>query len=215
MSSFAEAQSVYEKAGIGGAGGLGTKPAIIVVDFSVRFADPEYSLGGDMSAQIAATKGLLDVARSQGVPVLFSTIAFEPADLDKEIWINKLPGLAELIVGSEYVDIDPRLERRPDESVVVKTGASSFFGTNLAGRLTQLGVDTVVVCGATTSGCIRATVVDAMQYQLRVVVPRECVADRHQAPHDATLFDIEAKYGDVVSVDDVHAYLNELAAVAA
>jgi nicotinamidase-related amidase len=213
--SFAEAQSLYDTAGLGHAVGLGTKPAILVVDFSRRFADPDYSLGGDMSAEIAATKGLLDVARAQGVPVLFSTIAFDEADLDKELWVRKLPGLAELTVGSAYVDIDPRLERRADETVVVKTGASSFFGTNLAGRLAHLGVDTLVVCGATTSGCIRATVVDALQYQWPTLVPRECVVDRHKAPHDAALFDIDAKYGNVVSVDDVLAYLHQLAAVPA
>lgn len=213
--TFDEAQSLYDKAGLGHAVGLGTKPAVIVVDFSCGFTDPDYSLGGDLSAEIAATKRVLDVARAGGHPVLFSTIGFHEADIEKELWVRKLPGLAALKVGSDVIDIDPRLERRPDESLIVKTGASSFFGTNLAGRLTQLNVDTLIVCGATTSGCIRATVVDALQYQWPTLVPRECVADRHTAPHEAALFDIEAKYGNVVSVDDALAYLHELTAVTA
>src|SRR5262249_35035537 len=117
---------------------------------------------------------------------------------------------ASLEAGSPGVDIDERLNRRPEEPVLVKRGASSFFGTDLAQRLAALEVDTLVVCGATTSGCIRATVVDALQYQYRAVVPRECVADRHAAPHDANLFDMHSKYGTVTGLEAVLAYLGDL-----
>jgi len=113
-----------------------------------------------------------------------------------------------LAEGSELVEIDPRLEPRPDEPVLVKKGASAFFGTDLAERLHALGVDTVVICGATTSGCVRASVVDAVQHGFPVLVAREAVGDRAQGPHDANLFDIQQKYGDVVSVDDVVSYLS-------
>ena len=105
------------------------------------------------------------------------------------------------------MEIDPRLGRREDETVIVKKGASGFFGTNLASVLVSQGVDSVILCGATTSGCVRATAVDLLQYGWPTLVPRECVGDRAQAPHDANLFDIQAKYADVVSVDDAIAYV--------
>jgi nicotinamidase-related amidase len=108
------------------------------------------------------------------------------------------------------VEIDPRLPREPQDPVVVKRGASAFFGTHLAATLTSLGADTVVVCGATTSGCVRASVVDAVQSGFPVLVPRECCGDRAEGPHEANLFDIDAKYGDVLALDDVVAYLDSL-----
>lgn len=205
--SLIEAQSVYDKAGLGQDAGLGRSPAVLVVDFSCAFTDPSYALGGDMTPQIEATNELLAVAREKDLPVFFSTIAFSEEEIPNELWIRKLPALAELKVNSALVEIDPRLDRRPNEPVIVKRGASMFFGTNLAGMLVARGVDTLVICGVTTSGCIRATVVDALQYQWRSVVPRECVADRHRAPHEANLFDIEAKYGSVVSLSDAVSYL--------
>jgi nicotinamidase-related amidase len=108
------------------------------------------------------------------------------------------------------VEIDPRLERRDDETILLKKGASAFFGTNLAAILISQAIDTVVLCGATTSGCIRATAVDLLQHGFPTVVPRECVGDRAQAPHEANLFDIQAKYADVVTVDDVRAYVESM-----
>jgi nicotinamidase-related amidase len=108
------------------------------------------------------------------------------------------------------VAVDSRLDPRPGEHVVVKTGASAFFGTALASYLASVGADTVIVTGATTSGCVRATVVDAVQHGYPTLVPSDCVADRAQGPHDASLFDINEKYGDVVDSDDVLAYLTTL-----
>jgi nicotinamidase-related amidase len=180
---------------------------VLVVDFSCGFTDPACGLGSDLTAQVEATKRLLDVARAKGLPVVFTTIGFEPSLKDGGLWMQKAPGLAELQIGGPWVEIDPRLERREDETVVVKKGASGFFGTNLASILVSQGVDSVVLCGATTSGCIRATAVDLLQYGWPTLVPRECVGDRAQAPHDANLFDIAAKYADVVSVEEALEYL--------
>lgn len=117
-----------------------------------------------------------------------------------------------LVEGSEAVAIDPRLPRRPEDLLVVKKGASAFFGTSLAATLTGLGCDTVLVCGATTSGCVRATAVDAVQSGFSVLVPRACVGDRAPGPHEANLFDIQAKYGDVIDLTDAAAYLGQLPA---
>jgi nicotinamidase-related amidase len=185
----------------------GTRPAVLVVDFSRGFTDTACALGSDLDAPVEATARLLEVARAAGSPVVFTTIAFEPGGADGGIWTRKMPGLAALELGSDWVEIDPRLGRREGEPVVVKKGASAFFGTNLPAILVAAGADAVVLCGATTSGCVRATAVDLLQHGYPALVPRECVGDRAQAPHDANLFDIDMKYADVVSLDEALDYL--------
>jgi maleamate amidohydrolase len=205
-----QAQEVYERARLGGSLTLGERPAVLVVDFSCGFTDPECALGAEMSDEIEATRRLLDAARTKGIAVVFTTIGFEPSLKDGALWIQKAPALADLQLGGRWVEIDPRLERREDETVIVKKGASAFFGTNLAAILISQGVDTVILCGATTSGCIRATAVDLLQYGFPTLVPRECVGDRAEAPHEANLFDIQAKYADVVSVEDALEYLESV-----
>ncbi len=205
-----QAREVYERAGLGQAFRLGTRPAVLVIDFSCGFTDPECALGADMTPQVEATRRLLDAARSKGLPVIFTTIGFEPSGKDGGLWLEKVPALGQLELGGRWVAIDPRLERRDDEPVVVKKGASGFFGTNLASILVSQGVDTVVLCGATTSGCVRATAIDLLQYGWPAIVPRDCVGDRAQAPHEANLFDIQAKYGDVVSLEDALAYVESV-----
>jgi nicotinamidase-related amidase len=204
------AKAVYDKAGLGRAVTLGDRPAVLVIDFSCGFTDPECPLGSDLTPQVEATRRLLDAAREKGLPVVFTTIAFEPSLKDGGLWMQKVPALATLQLGGRWAEIDPRLGAREDETVIVKKGASGFFGTNLASVLVSQGVDSVVLCGATTSGCIRATAVDLLQYGWPTLVPRECVGDRAQAPHDANLFDIQAKYADVVSVEEAIAYLESV-----
>ena len=205
-----QAQQVYAAAGLGQSVTLGSRPAVLVVDFSCGFTDPECTLGADMSAEVEATRRLLDAARGKSLPVIFTTIGYEPSLKDGGLWLQKVPSLGELRIGGRWVEIDPRLEPREDETIVLKKGASAFFGTNLPAILVSQGVDSVILCGATTSGCIRATAIDLLQYGYPTLVPRECVADRAQAPHEANLFDIQAKYADVVSVEDALAYLESV-----
>ena len=202
-----EAKQVYAKARLGASVTLGTRPAVLVVDFSCGFTDPDCPLGSDLSPEVEATKRLLDVARGKGLPIVFTTIGFDPSGKDGGLWLQKAPALTELELGGRWVEIDPRLDRRDGETVVLKKGASGFFGTNLASILVSQQVDTVILCGATTSGCIRATAIDLLQYGWPTLVPRECVGDRAQAPHEANLFDIQAKYADVVALEDALAYL--------
>jgi nicotinamidase-related amidase len=204
------AREVYAKAGLGQAITLGDHPAVLVIDFSCGFTDPECPLGSDLTDEVDATRRLLDVARAQGVPVIFTTIGFDPSLKDGGLWLQKVPTLGELRTGGKWVEIDPRLGARDDETVILKKGASGFFGTNLASVLVSQGIDSVVLCGATTSGCVRATAIDLLQYGWPTIVPRECVGDRAQAPHDANLFDIQAKYADVVSVEDAIAYVESV-----
>jgi maleamate amidohydrolase len=201
------AREVYAKAGLGQAVALGDRPAVLVIDFSCGFTDPECPLGSDLTPQVEATRRVLDAAREKGLPVVFTTTASEPSLKDGGLWMQKVPSLAALQLGGPWAAIDPRLDPREDETVIVKKGASGFFGTNLAAVLVTQGVDSVVLCGATTSGCVRATAIDLLQYGWPTIVPRECVGDRAQAPHEANLFDIQAKYADVVSVDDALAYI--------
>jgi len=202
-----QARQVYERARLGGSVTLGERPAVLVVDFSCGFTDPECALGSDLTAEVEATRRVLDVARERGLPVVFTTIGFEGNGKDGALWLQKVPTLGDLELGGRWVDIDPRLGRREDETVVVKKGASGFFGTNLGAILVSQRVDTVVLCGATTSGCIRATAIDLLQNGFPTLVPRECVGDRAEAPHEANLFDIQAKYADVVSVAEALDYL--------
>jgi maleamate amidohydrolase len=206
----ATTRRIYERARLGGSVTLGTRPGVLVVDFSCGFTEPECALGADMTAEVEATKRLLDAARDKGLPVIFMTIGFEASLKDGGLWMQKVPSLAELQLGGRWVEIDPRLEARDDEVVIVKKGASAFFGTNLVTVLNTEVIDTVILCGATTSGCVRATAIDLLQNGWPAIVPRECVGDRAQAPHEANLFDINAKYADVVSLEDALAYVESV-----
>lgn len=192
-------------AGFGGAFERGTRPAVVVVDFSVGFTDAALPTGADMDREVERTALLLDAARASGLPVFFTTIAYAPGE--RSVWLQKARGMADLVEGSPLVELDVRLGRRPAEPIVVKQGASAFFGTDLALQLGDLGVDTVVLCGATTSGCVRATAVDSVQSGFATLVVRDCVADRAPAAHAASLFDLESKYADVIPMEEATAYL--------
>jgi nicotinamidase-related amidase len=206
-----ETIQIYDKAGLGHGLSLGVRPAVLVVDFACGFTDAATPLGADMSAEVEATKQLLDVARAKAIPVIFTAVGYEASEATRgTLWFQKLPGLKDLEVGTQAVEIDPRLELRADEIVILKKGASAFFGTNLGSVLLHEHVDSVILCGATTSGCIRATAVDLLQHGWPTLVPRECVADRAQGPHEANLFDIQAKYADVVTLEDALSYLDTL-----
>lgn len=212
MSQEQTTEQIYARARLGQSFELGDRPAVLVVDFSCGFTDPECDLGADMTAEVEATRRVLDVAREGGLPVIFTTIGFEPSLKDGALWTKKVPSLGDLQVGGRWVELDPRLGRREEETVILKKGASAFFGTNLSAILATQRVDTVVLCGATTSGCIRATAIDLLQYGYPALVPRECVGDRAPGPHEANLVDIQAKYGDVVPVEEALEYLNGVGA---
>lgn len=203
-----QTRTAYRNAGFGRAVPLGVRPAVLVVDLIRGFTDPDCVLGADLTDQVRATRRVLDTARARGFPVVFTTIQYEPNLQDCPLWLHKLPGLAVLQAGRAEVTIDPGLDRADDETIIVKKGPSAFFGTNLSSILIARRVDTVVLCGASTSGCIRATAVDLLQYGFPTLVPRECVGDRAKAPHDANLIDIDAKYANVTSMRETLEYLD-------
>ncbi|MFG2225180.1 isochorismatase family protein [Streptomyces sp. NPDC050161] len=201
--------ATYARAGFGARVRRGDRPAIVVVDLTRGFTEDRFPSGADLTEVVGATAELIEAARPSRVPVLFTALSYTPAEAagDGVAWLHKAPGMRALVEGSDAVAVDPRLPRRPEDVLLLKKGASAFFGTSLAATLTALGRDTAVICGATTSGCVRATVVDAVQSGFPVLVPRTCVGDRAQGPHDASLFDIQAKYGDVIGQQDALAYL--------
>jgi maleamate amidohydrolase len=199
-------------AGFHGRAGFGKRPVLIVVDVNVGFTDPDSPLVCDLDQVVAAIVRLLSEARSAGTPVVYTTVSYsEPDRRTAAAFIEKIPALMTLEAGSRWVEIDSRIAPRPDEPVLNKLFASAFFGTTLTAFLAAEGCDSLIVTGASTSGCIRATVVDAIQHGYRVVVPREAVGDRNPAAHEANLYDIDAKYGDVVSVEEVISHLEEIA----
>lgn len=204
--------SIYQRAGLTQRLGFGTRPALLVVDMQTGFTDPSSSpLAGHLDEEIASINTLLTAAHENALPVVFTAIGFEPKrQADGGLWVGKVPTLRHLERGGELVEIDERLERKPEDVVIVKQYASAFFGTPLASLLTSQGIDTLIVTGCTTSGCVRASVVDALSYGFRPIIPREAVGDRAREPHEANLFDMDSKYGDVVSVQDVLAYLDAL-----
>lgn len=208
-------EQIYQAAGFGVAVPRGTRPAIIVIDFIHGFTDTQYPTAAEMAGPIAATRRLTDAARAKGFPVIYTTIAYDEGELPRLAWLKKATGMAALVHGSRLVETDPRTGFQPTDPVIVKKGASAFFGTALAALLTGAGVDTVVLTGATTSGCVRASAVDAVQSGFNVLVPRDCCADRAQGPHESNLYDIQQKYGDVTDADDILEWIGTLAPAAA
>lgn len=203
-----DSSAVYGERGFGGRQGAGQNPALVVVDLSYGFTDPSSPLHCETDAAVEATAQLLQAAREADRPVAFTTVAYDEAGArTAHAFIAKAPALAALTPGSRWAQIDERIAPREDEPVFAKLFASAFFGTALQSMLTAAGCDTLIVTGASTSGCVRATVVDGVQHGLAVLVPREAVADRAQGAHDASLLDIDAKYGDVVSLQEAIAAL--------
>ncbi len=205
--AYKETKKFYSQRGFSGRVGFGGRPAVLVVDYIVGFTDAASPLAGDLESPLAETLRILTEARSRRIPIIFTTVEYDPSLKDAGLFLKKAAGLKWLVAGSRWVELDPRLGQQAGEVLIKKKYASAFFGTDLASQLATQRIDTLIITGCTTSGCIRATAVDALQYGLHGIVPREAVGDRAQLPHEANLFDIDAKYGDVVSVEEVLTYL--------
>jgi len=213
VSSDAE---FFQQRGFGQKLGFGKRPALLVVDMARAFTNPEMPLGANLDKQIEAIQILLRAAHERETPVIFSTVSYEDENLkDAGIFGMKQKGSASLRAGTEGVKIDARLDFREPDSLLVKKYASCFFGTDLVSRLLVRQVDTLIITGCTTSGCVRASAVDACQIGFRPMVVREAVGDRSQAAHEQSLFDLNAKYADVVSLEETLQYLSSLRAAAA
>jgi nicotinamidase-related amidase len=202
-------RDTYARAGWGGAVDRGSRPALVVVDLTRGFTEPQFEAGAELTDVVEATSRLMAVGHEHDIPVFLTRIVFQPAEIEPGVvtWLTKASGMRAMVEGSDAIAMDPRLPVGAGDVIIDKKGASGFHGTTLASLLTARGCNTIVVCGATTSGCIRATAVDAVQLGFSVLVPRDAVGDRAIGPHTANLFDIQAKYGDVIDLDDALNYL--------
>jgi maleamate amidohydrolase len=188
--------------------GWGKRPALLIVDFMRGYTLPgEPFYAPAVALAVACTVPLLAAARKSEIPVIFTKVQYSGGGAEGGLFVRKIPALRRLLPGSVAAEPVPELAPQGNEVVLTKQYASAFFGTPLASMLTAQGVDTIVLAGCSTSGCVRATAVDGMQHGFRVIVPRECVGDRAPEPHLANLFDIDAKYGDVEAVATVIAKL--------
>jgi maleamate amidohydrolase len=204
-------EELFRERGFGQKIGFGLRPALLVIDMVKAFTDPARPLGADLDREISVINSLLEAAHEAEIPVLFSTVRYdEPSLRDAGIWALKQKGIATLKSDTDGPQLDPRLDMRAGDTLLVKKYASCFFGTDLVSRLVSRTVDTLIISGCTTSGCVRATAVDAMQTGFRPMVVLEAVGDRSTAAHKQSLFDLQAKYADVVSLQETAEYLSTL-----
>lgn len=196
--------------GFGGHLPLGTRPALLVVDFVNAYLLRRSPLFADVEPARRAAAQLLAAARAAGIPVMHTTVRYQADGRDGGVFFRKVPALRCFLDGAdpELAEFGPGLEPAAGELVITKQYASAFFATSLASRLTSLRIDTLLIAGVSTSGCIRATAVDACQHGFVPVIVREAVGDRPSATHEANLYDVQTKYGEVRPLADILEYLS-------
>ncbi len=197
--------------GFGGTLGVGDSPALLMIDFVRAYLEPSSPLYAGVESARDNCVELLTAARTAGIPVVHTNVSYLPGSADGGVFRRKLPLLEVFDRGSPLAEFGEGLEPLPGETVVSKQYASAFFGTALAANLTARGIDTLFIGGVTTSGCVRASAVDAMQHGFIPIVVREAVGDRDRKPHEANLYDLQAKYADVVELETVLNYLKRRA----
>ena len=198
---------IYERQGYGGTVGFGNAPVLLIVDFVKGFLDPELFGGGNIVEAAERTATLLAAARAAEIPVVFTRVVYADDGSDVGMFCQKATRLSLLTEHADAGQVADILAPLPGELIVRKTQASAFFGTGLAASLIAKRVDTVIVTGCTTSGCVRASVVDAVSYNFRPIVVADCVGDRALGPHEANLFDMGQKYADLMTGDETIARL--------
>jgi maleamate amidohydrolase len=194
---------IYAKQGFAHNIGIGDAPALVIVDFVIGFTDPAHFGGGNIAAAITRTVELLALARRRGWPVVHTRVVYADDGSNCGGFTRKVPALRRLTETSDLSQIVGELTPVPGELILRKHNASAFFGTELAGWLASRRIDTLIVAGCTTSGCVRATVIDSCSYSFRTIVAEDCVGDRALGPHEANLFDMRQKYADVMTAADI------------
>ncbi|HVS76825.1 MAG TPA: isochorismatase family protein [Steroidobacteraceae bacterium] len=191
---------------------LGKRPALVIIDFVKAYLMERSPLYAGVEEALSACRRLLTSARRAGIPVLHTTVRYQAGGRDGGIYFRKVPALRLFLEGADaqLTEFAEGLEPLPGEIVIVKQYSSAFFGTSLNATLTVAGIDTLLIAGLSTSGCIRATTVDACQYGFIPVVVREAVGDRPGGTHDANLFDLQVKYAEVRSLRQVQRYLSRV-----
>ncbi|TYL46099.1 isochorismatase family protein [Nocardioides sp. BGMRC 2183] len=209
---MSDAQRAADYASVGFAAriGPGRSPAVVVVDVCRAYLEggPFSDAGGRFEAARVSAARVVAAARAARRPVLFTRVVLAPGGIDAGFFAVKVPGLSAFEEGSEWIECPEDPSPLPGEVMVTKQYASAFFGTSLAPTLRTMGVDTTIVLGFSTSGCVRATALDALQHGFRPLVVRDACGDRDAAAHDANLFDLDSKYADVVSESDILDHLS-------
>lgn len=184
--------------------GFGKHPALFVCDLQYAYTNPKAAIGFDATNVIGSINRIISHARKHKVKIFFSVLSYNDESLNNQsVWIEKVPQLKDLKEGTNLVALDERLDFEAQSDVIIqKPGASVFFGTDFDKQLKQKNIDTLIVTGCTTSGCVRASVVDAIQYNYRPMVVREAVSDRSQAEHENALAQMEGRYADVISIEE-------------
>lgn len=178
---------------------FGKKPALVIIDFVMAYLDKNSPLYAGVEDALESNRRILTAARAAGIEVIWTNVEFHPSGRDGGMFFRKVPALKEFLRGSPMGAFPDSLQPNEDELIVTKQYASAFFGTSLASTLTAMDIDTLLITGLSTSGCVRATALDALQHGFAPFVIREACGDRHDAPHEANLFDLQAKYAEVVS----------------
>jgi maleamate amidohydrolase len=189
---------------------FGKRPALLIVDFVKAYLDKDSPLYAGVEDALASNERLLAAARGAGIPVLFTNVVYTPGGKDGGVFYRKVPALKLFERGSPLGAFPESLQPRDGELVITKQYASAFFGTHLGATLTAQGIDTLLITGLSTSGCVRATALDACQHGFLPFVVREACGDRHPGPHEANLFDLQAKYAEVISEAQAIAHLAAL-----
>lgn len=203
-------QDLYKRVGIGTRAGFGKRPALIVIDVQKGFTLSECPLGGGLDEVIKNIQEVVAVAKKKNVPVIYTVVAWRPDGGDGGMILKKIPSLKSFTIGSRWAELDDRMDYDPEKDFfIIKKHFSCFFGTELLNILISHGVDTCIFLGDSTSGCVRSTVISSAAHGFYTIVPIECVGDRSQDAHEANLFDINAKFGDVVQKQEVIDYLNK------
>lgn len=198
MSTLSNLDIDYTRAGFGGRLSVGQKPALLVIDVVMAYLAPDSPLYAGVEAALAANERLVQAARAAGIPVIFTNVVYQPGGLDGGQFFRKVPALKAFEVGSAMGAFPPSLQPLASELVVSKQYPSAFFGTSLASTLHAAGIDTLLMGGFSTSGCVRASALDALQHGFAPFVVREACGDRDTAPHEANLFDMQAKMAEVI-----------------
>lgn len=205
-----DVMNYYLSQGMGGKASFGQHPALLVVDFQKGLTDEKRPAGCNFDKEIDNTLQLLEKVRAKELPVFFFVMGYDQPAVEGGMLVKKLPVLRDFILGSDNTELDPRFKPTPQEQVIVKKYFSCFYGTPLAAMLTYLKVDTLLITGCITSGCIRATATDALQHGFLPVIPRECVGDRKSIPHEVNLMDMQARLGEVVSLKQILEYIDSV-----
>ena len=187
---------------------FGKRPTLLIVDFVMAYLDPASPLYAGVEDALASNERLLAAARAAGIPVIFTNVVYQADGADGGLFYKKIPSLRVFLEGSPLGAFPPSLQPADGERVISKQFASAFFGTSLAETLSEEGIDTLLITGLSTSGCVRATALDALQSGFAPFVVREACGDRHPAPHEANLFDLQAKYAEVVSEQEACALIS-------